>query len=344
MINISGGNVDVKSLEMKDIMDISALQKFLDDFAIGMNCAAVAVDINGNEVTKPSDYRPFCQDFIHKSAVGDARCAECHKRFGEEAAKSGKPYIGQCHAGMVDFAIPVMIDGIQIGTILGGQILEKEPDEMKIRTVASEINVDPDQLVEAAHKADIVPAKSIAAAADVLFIVVNELARTGYNRIETQALVENMSDSFKQISETIDNLAQSAQTITENQDALSTEIGGIETTARDIANIVTSIGKVADRTKMIGLNASIEAARLGNDGRSFSVVAKEIRNLAENTKQTAGQITSLNEQISEKVKDTTTKSTDTLGATQDQSAAMEELSATVTNMLEQTERLKNLFK
>ena len=248
MINISGGNVDVKSLEMKDIMDISALQKFLDDFAIGMNCAAVAVDINGNEVTKPSDYRPFCQDFIHKSAVGDARCAECHKRFGEEAAKSGKPYIGQCHAGMVDFATPVMIDGIQIGTILGGQILEKEPDEMKIRTVASEINVDPDQLVEAAHKADIVPAKSIAAAADVLFIVVNELARTGYNRIETQALVENMSDSFKQISETIDNLAQSAQTITENQDALSTEIGGIETTARDIAKGVEVVEDLKRKT------------------------------------------------------------------------------------------------
>ena len=344
MVNIKNGSVDVQSLEMKDIIDISSLQKFLDNFAIGMNCAAVAVDRNGNEVTKPSYYRPFCQDFIHKSAVGDARCAECHKRFGEEAAKAGKPYVGTCHAGMIDFSAPVIINDIQIGTILGGQILDREPDESHIRKVASDINEDPDELVEAAHKADIVPRKNIDAAAEVLFTVVNELARSGYNRIETQALVENMTDSFKQISETIDNLAQSAQTITENQDALSTEIGGIETTARDISNIVTSIGKVADRTKMIGLNASIEAARLGNDGRSFSVVAKEIRNLAENTKQTAGQITSLNEQISEKVRDTTTKSTDTLGATQDQSAAMEELSATVTNMLEQTEKLRNLFK
>ena len=344
MVNIKDGSVDVQSLEMKDIIDISSLQKFLDNFAIGMNCAAVAVDRNGNEVTKPSYYRPFCQDFIHKSAVGDARCAECHKRFGEEAAKAGKPYVGTCHAGMIDFSAPVIINDIQIGTILGGQILDREPDESHIRKVASDINEDPDELVEAAHKADIVPRKNIDAAAEVLFTVVNELARSGYNRIETQALVENMTDSFKQISETIDNLAQSAQTITENQDALSTEIGGIETTARDISNIVTSIGKVADRTKMIGLNASIEAARLGNDGRSFSVVAKEIRNLAENTKQTAGQITSLNEQISEKVRDTTTKSTDTLGATQDQSAAMEELSATVTNMLEQTEKLRNLFK
>ena len=107
---------------------------------------------------------------------------------------------------------------------------------------------------------------------------------------------------------------------------------------------MTSIGKVADRTKMIGLNASIEAARLGNDGRSFSVVAKEIRNLAENTKQTAGQITLLNEQISNKVNDTTSKSKETLGATQDQSAAMEELSATVTNMLALTDKLKSLFQ
>ena len=343
MVNISDGSIDLQALEMKDIIDVKALQNFLDNFALGMNCAAVAVDKNGNEVTNPSYYRSFCQDFIHKSAVGDARCAECHNRFGEEAAKSGRPYIGTCHAGMIDFAAPVIVEGVHIGTILGGQILDREPDESKIRTVASEINEDADQLVEAAHKADIVPRKNIEAAANVLFTVVNELARSGYNRIETESLVNSMSESFGQISQTIDNLAESAQTITENQDSLSSEISGIETTARDIANIVTSIGKVADRTKMIGLNASIEAARLGNDGRSFSVVAKEIRNLAENTKQTAGQITSLNEQISDKVRATTTKSKDTLGATQDQSAAMEELSATVTNMLAQTEKLKHLF-
>jgi ligand-binding sensor protein len=343
MVNVKDGMIDLQTLEMKDILNMDDVQRFLDNFAVGINCAAVAVDRNGNELTRPSCYRPFCQDFIHKSSIGDARCADCHKRFGEEAGKIGKPYVGTCHAGMIDFAAPVIVKGELIGTILGGQILDREPDENKIRNVAGEINADPDELIEAAHKADIVPRKNIEAAAEVLNTVVNGFAVSGYNKLEIRVLVDALSENFKQISQTIENLAESAQTITENQDSLSTEIGGIETTAHDIANIVTSIGKVADRTKMIGLNASIEAARLGNDGRSFSVVAKEIRNLAENTKQTAGQITLLNEQISDKVNGTTAKSKETLAATQDQSAAMEELSATVTNMLSLTDRLTSLF-
>ena len=129
MVNIVNGVIDINSLEMKDIIDIGALQKFLDNFALGMNCAAVSVDRNGNEITKPSYYRPFCQDFIHKSTIGDSRCAKCHNQFGEEAARTGKPYIAACHAGMIDFAAPVIVKGIHLGTILGGQILDEAPDD-----------------------------------------------------------------------------------------------------------------------------------------------------------------------------------------------------------------------
>ncbi len=67
MVKYLNGEIDLKSLEMRDIIDIDVLQKFLDNFAIGMNCAAVSVDRQGQEVTKPSFYRPFCENFIHKS-------------------------------------------------------------------------------------------------------------------------------------------------------------------------------------------------------------------------------------------------------------------------------------
>ena len=44
MVNIKDGMIDLQTLEMKDIIDIPSLQRFLDNFALGMNCAAVSVD------------------------------------------------------------------------------------------------------------------------------------------------------------------------------------------------------------------------------------------------------------------------------------------------------------
>jgi len=52
-----------------------------------MNIASVTVDKNGNPVTKPSSYTKFCMDFTHSTKKGDDRCAESHKKGGEEAAK-----------------------------------------------------------------------------------------------------------------------------------------------------------------------------------------------------------------------------------------------------------------
>ena len=105
-----------------------------------------------------------------------------------------------------------------------------------------------------------------------------------------------------------------------------------------------SIAQVARKIKIIGLNASIEAARLGEVGRGFSVVASEIQHLSENTSVTTAQVTSLNNNIEERLKTTIENSKKTLGVTDDQSAAMEELYATVQNSVELAESIRKLFR
>jgi len=126
MVEYTGsGEIDLSVLEAADVIDVNTLKKFLDNFALGMNCAAVSVDREGNEITAPSYYRSYCQDFIHKSPTGDSRCAECHNRMGEEAAKTGKPFVGPCHAGLTDFAAPIIVNGQHLGTVLVYRPLNK---------------------------------------------------------------------------------------------------------------------------------------------------------------------------------------------------------------------------
>ena len=84
-------------------------------------------------------------------------------------------------------------------------------------------------------------------------------------------------------------------------------------------------------------------ARLGEIGRGFAVVANEIQHLSENTAKTTSQVTTLNQNIEEKLKTTIDNSQKTLAVTEDQSAAMEELYATVQNSVELAECIRRLF-
>ncbi|QEY33664.1 chemotaxis protein [Caproiciproducens galactitolivorans] len=338
------GTLDMKVLEISDIIDISLLQKFQDNFAIGMNCASVTVDRNGTPVTNPSSYTRFCDGFVHQSQIGDRRCAESHHRMGEMAARSGRPFVGQCHAGLIDFAAPIIINGELIGTVLGGQVLSENPREEHYRKVANEIDVSGDGLVEAVKKIKVTDMKSISAAAEVLFIVVNALAKNGYAKIELEHLAKLLANKFIEISSTLEELASSAQNITERQQDLNEEISQVETITEEINDVLKSITQIASYTKILGINASIESARVGEAGRGFDVVAKEIQTLSQTSNDTAEHIMKLTKKIKESIQETVNNSNITLHTTQEQSSAMEEVSAVIQESVHIADQLNSLMK
>lgn len=333
---------DLSKLQLKDVIDIDVLQKFQDNFAEGMDLASVTVDINGEPVTKPSSYTSFCIDYTHSTKIGDDRCAQSHKKGGEEAARTGRPYIYKCHAGLIDFAAPIMVEGIQIGTILGGQILTSKPDEESFRRTAKEIDVNEDKYVEAVNKVKISTERNIEAAAEVLFIVANTLSQVGYQQLKLKTMSSDLVENFSQISATMEELASSAVTITNNQETLNKEIVNVKNISAQINLILDSIKSIADETKMLGLNAAIEAARAGDAGKGFGVVATEIRTLSQNSKETAMQIVKLTSDIQESVQKTLEISDSTMTNTEQQSAAIEETTASVEELLALTNELNAL--
>ena len=342
MITIVDSKVDLSKLELGDIIDVRVLQEFLDNFAIGFNCAAVSVGRHGEEFTRPSHYRPFCSNFIHASRIGDDRCAVCHNDFGRKAIAAGRPYVGACHAGLIDFAAPVIIRGEHIGTVLGGQILDEAANENTILRVAGEIGVSGEGLWEAAKNIDIVPMQTIEAAAEVLHIVVNALAQSGFNRIETDLLSSELATNFIQISSTIEELSSNSQTITVSQSNLVSEINQIRDNIKEITKVLKSIKRIADQTTILGVNASIEAAHIGQAGKGFAVVAEEIRRLSDTTKETVDSIDKINDKIDLSI-NTTMKSADmTLETISNQSSGMEELAATVQSAVALAEDLSHM--
>ncbi|GKX64967.1 PocR ligand-binding domain-containing protein [Inconstantimicrobium mannanitabidum] len=345
MISIREDNtVDLEKLEIKDVIDIELLQRFQDNFAIGINCASVTVDAKGQPVTKPSSYTNYCLNLVQSTQKGSDRCAASHHRMGEEAARLGKPYVGLCHAGLVDFAAPIIVEGKLLGTVLGGQMHTEEVDRQSFIEIANEIDVDSKVMADAAEEVGRTHMENIEAAADVLFAIVNSFAKNGYNEIKLKTLSKRLSNNFMQVSASIEELSASAADISSQQEQLNEAISEVGAITDQINSILDAIKNIANQTKMLGLNASIEAARAGEVGKGFAVVASEIKKLSENSKETANEIAKLTNTIQESVKSTMKNSQTTLETTKEQSKAMEEVNMNIQDSVHIADQLDNIVE
>lgn len=332
------------NIKLTDVIDIQFLQQFQDDFAKGMGLASVTVDLDGQPITNPSHYTRFCDKYTHSTECGDNRCAESHLRGGQEAARLGKPYVYECHAGLIDFAAPIMLEGNLIGTILGGQVLTNEPEEAKYRKIASEIGVDPDKYVEAAKEVYILTRERIEAAANVLFIVANNMSQSWYYQQKLKNSSSMLNDNLTEISATMEQLAASASNVSNDQATLNKEVQEVSKVSEQINNVLDFIKEIADETRLLGLNAAIEAARAGEAGLGFGVVAQEIRKLSADSKQTVGKIKELTTHIQKSVQKTVTMSDSTMSTVEQQAAGIQEVTASVEEMVHLAAQLMELAK
>ena len=147
-----------------------------------------------------------------------------------------------------------------------------------------------------------------------------------------------------QVFATVEELSASANNISSQQEQLNDEISQVGVITDQINSILEAIKNIASQTKMLGLNASIEAARAGEIGKGFSVVAKEIRNLAENSKETATSISLLTTKIQDSVNGTIKNSSITLETTREQSMAMEAVSENIQDSVQIVDQLVNLME
>lgn len=338
------GMADSSTITLQDIIDLDFLQKFQDYFADALGVASLSVDTAGNPVTKPSNFTRFCMDYTRGSKMGGARCVECDRKGGEESARTGKPSIYDCHAGLVDFATPIMLEGRQVGSILGGQVLTSTPDEDYYRKVAQEIGVNPDEYVAALREVKQLPRKNLEAAANMLYLVANTLSKIGYQQYKLKNMADLINDSVVQISATMEELAASANDVSENQTTLNEEIKNVNVVSGKINEVMDFIKDIADETRLLGLNAAIEAARAGEAGLGFGVVAQEIRKLSGDSKETVGRIKEFTTIIQESVEKTVAMGQATSVTVEQQAAAIEEVTASiqeVTSMAEQLHLMAN---
>lgn len=124
------------------------------------------------------------------------------------------------------------------------------------------------------------------------------------NADEAHQLATRSGQQSKDGAQVIENTLSSMNGIAKTVQHSSTQVAGLGQHSEQISSIISVIQGIADQTNLLALNAAIEAARAGEQGRGFAVVADEVRLLAQNTGKSTQEIATMIEKIQAGVRDT----------------------------------------
>ena len=189
-------------ITLTDLFEVEMLQRLQDSFSKMTGFAAIITDAEGVPVTKGTNFTDFCSKYTRNSPIGCLRCQQCDKHGAELALKVGSSVTYYCHAGLMDFAAPIMAGDKMVGCFVGGQVLTSPPDITRIMQVAAEIGIDLINYLQSVMSVPVIEKNKLENAAFFLYTLTSALSSIAYHKyIMKEANIEiekaaNMKSDF----------------------------------------------------------------------------------------------------------------------------------------------------
>jgi methyl-accepting chemotaxis protein len=224
--------------------------------------------LTGNQIVKPIlRLREILQDM----ARGEGDLTQRVELASGDEIGQASGFFNQMMTGLQKMVIDIATEARQV---------EQGAEQSSERVAAVQVNV-----VEGAERT-----RGTAAATEQMSATSAEIARNA----ETAAgEAEKARVQAQDGSSAMQQVAQKAQTMEGQIGELQESVDTIEAKGRSMDKVIGVINEIAEQTNLLALNAAIEAARAGEAGRGFAVVADEVRQLASKTQHSTAQIREL---------------------------------------------------
>ncbi|GGF18786.1 putative sensory transducer protein YfmS [Halobacillus andaensis] len=159
------------------------------------------------------------------------------------------------------------------------------------------------------------------------------------NEKELLNISDQIVTSLTQANTEVSNVAKSAEDLSETSGILYEQARKAATEVKNTDEVLTFIKRIADQTNLLGLNASIEAARAGDMGRGFGVVADEIRKLSNETVASTEKIRTTLTNIQSSMKEISSSIEQVVAVGKQQASSTEEISSFISEIEKKSKEL-----
>ena len=296
----------MKDIRLTDLMDVEFLQKMQDEFSAYTGLSALTTDENAVHITKGGNFTNFCTNLVRKSKVGCGRCEECDRKGAHLSMQNKHAAVYKCHAGIVDFATPIILEGKLIGIFMGGQVRTEDVDEEEMTRIARELDIEPELFISEAKKVKYMDRADVEKAATFLEGLSTALSEMAYHNYMALQKSQRMEKAARAQSEFIMSLykdmhmdmAQIPLEIREVAEYINQVDGKIEIREtkykiNDLMDVVyEQSNNMLDTNNIdfsIGVDPSVPEYLLGDAGRIGQLIIKVVQLVS--AYKTSGKLT-----------------------------------------------------